>query len=121
MQQRNEIQQHRPGAAASNMSERRGQAIKAPPQTSGGGLLSGLGGGLNGLLSGLGGGLGGLFSPKGGERGGQPQGGISGIVDKLLPDGLETEDLLLLLIIYLMYRESGDKELLVILGAMFLL
>ena len=38
-----------------------------------------------------------------------------------LSDGLETEDLLLLLILYLLYRESGDTELLVIMGAMFLL
>lgn len=34
---------------------------------------------------------------------------------------LETEDLILLLILYLMYRESGDSELLIIMGAMFLL
>ena len=34
---------------------------------------------------------------------------------------LETEDLLLLLILYLLYRESGDSELLMIIGAMFLL
>ncbi len=43
---------------------------------------------------------------------------------RLLPGGageLETEDLLLLLILYLMYRESGDQELLIIMGAMFLL
>lgn len=43
---------------------------------------------------------------------------------KLLPglrEGLETEDLLLLLILYLMYRESGDSDLLIIMGAMFLL
>ena len=41
---------------------------------------------------------------------------------RLLPglgEGLETEDLLLLLILYLLYRESGDQELLIILGAMF--
>ena len=31
---------------------------------------------------------------------------------------LETEDLLLLLILYLLYRESGDKDWLVTLGAM---
>ena len=35
--------------------------------------------------------------------------------------GLDTEDLLLLLILYLLYRESGDSELLMIIGAMFLL
>lgn len=43
---------------------------------------------------------------------------------RLLPglgEGFETEDLMLLLILYLLYRESGDQELLVILGAMFLL
>jgi len=33
---------------------------------------------------------------------------------------LETEDLLLVLILYLMYRESGDRELLIIMGALFL-
>lgn len=40
-----------------------------------------------------------------------------------MPGGaaLETEDLILLLILYLMYRESGDKELLIALGAMLLL
>ena len=43
---------------------------------------------------------------------------------KLLPERigeLETEDIILLLILYLMYRESGDSELLIIMGAMFLL
>ena len=34
---------------------------------------------------------------------------------------LETEDLILLLIVYLLYRESGEEELLVILGALLLL
>lgn len=34
---------------------------------------------------------------------------------------LESEDLLLILILYLMYRESGDKQLLLIMGAMYLL
>jgi len=43
---------------------------------------------------------------------------------KLLPGSLgqlETEDIILLLILYLLYRESGDSELLIIMGAMFLL
>ena len=35
--------------------------------------------------------------------------------------GLETDDIILLLVLYLMYRESGDTELLIIMGAMFLL
>ena len=49
-----------------------------------------------------------------------------GLLDRLsrmLPgtrEPLETEDLILLLILYLMYRESGDKELLMILGGFFL-
>jgi hypothetical protein len=34
---------------------------------------------------------------------------------------LETEDLLLLLILYLLYRESGDQDWLVTLGAMLFL
>ena len=57
--------------------------------------------------------LGGLF--------GNLSGMFSGLLPKVLPDGLETGDLLMLLILYLMYKESGDKELLIILGAMFLL
>lgn len=49
---------------------------------------------------------------------------ISGGLGKLLSGslgGLETEDIILLLILYLMYRESGDSELLIMMGAMFLL
>ena len=52
----------------------------------------------------------------------QPPPGLD--LRRLLPGigaELETEDLLLLLILYLLYRESGDQELLVIMGAMFLL
>ena len=51
-----------------------------------------------------------------------PQSGLD--LGRLLPgigEGLETEDVLLLLILYLLYRESGDRELLMIMGAMFLL
>ena len=43
---------------------------------------------------------------------------------RLLPglgEALETEDLILLLILYLMYRESGDSELLYTMAAMILL
>ena len=54
-----------------------------------------------------------------------PPGLLPGLdLHRLLPGAfgeLETEDLLLLLILYLLYRESGDTELLVIMGAMFLL
>lgn len=48
----------------------------------------------------------------------------AGSLADLLPKSfgeLETEDIILLLILYLMYRESGDSELLIIMGAMFLL
>lgn len=47
-------------------------------------------------------------------------GGLSGLLPTE-PGELDTEDLILLLILYLMYRESGDSELLIIMGAMFLL
>ena len=49
---------------------------------------------------------------------------LGGSLADLLPKSfgeLETEDIILLLILYLMYRESGDSELLIIMGAMFLL
>lgn len=42
------------------------------------------------------------------------------LLKKLESIDLETEDLLLLLILYLLYRESGDKELLMTMGAMLL-
>ena len=61
----------------------------------------------------------------------KPQGRLplaGGSLQSLLPKSvgrnlseLETEDVLLILILYLMYRESGDKELLLIMGAMYLL
>lgn len=44
-------------------------------------------------------------------------------LSRLLPrglEGLETEDLLLMLILYLLYRDSGDSEWLLILGAMLI-
>ena len=52
-----------------------------------------------------------------------PLSGLSGELGRLLsrlsPLKLETDDLLLILILYLMYRESRDEELLYILAAMF--
>lgn len=59
--------------------------------------------------------------------GGSASGGIFDRLSRLVPGKLgsigelETEDIILLLILYLMYRESGEVELLIILGAMFLL
>ena len=49
---------------------------------------------------------------------------VLGSLSRLLPglgEELETEDLLLLLILYLMYRETGDSDLLLVMGGMFLL
>lgn len=48
-------------------------------------------------------------------------GELGGLLGKLKKPEWETEDLLLALILYLAYRESGDKELLIILGAMLFL
>lgn len=52
-----------------------------------------------------------------------PVGALDGL-NRLLPEKLgelDIEDIILLLILYLMYRESGDSDLLIIMGAMFLL
>ncbi len=48
--------------------------------------------------------------------------GLSGELGKLFGKlgslSLETEDLLLMAVLYLMYRESGDKELLIMIAAL---
>lgn len=44
--------------------------------------------------------------------------GLGGIFSKIGIGEFEAEDWILLLILYLMYRESGDEELLFMLGAM---
>lgn len=46
--------------------------------------------------------------------------GLGGLLSNLSPDKLELEDILLLLIFYLLYRESGDRDFLLMMGAMFL-
>ena len=54
-----------------------------------------------------------------------PLSGLSGELGKLFgklgSHSLETEDLLLIAVLYLMYRESGDKELLIMIGALLFL
>ena len=54
----------------------------------------------------------------------QEQEGLSGAVGALMRKiesiHMETDDLIMALILYLMYRESGDKDLLIMLGAMLL-
>lgn len=44
--------------------------------------------------------------------------GLGGMLSKIGIADFEAEDWILLLILYLMYRESGDEELLFMLGAM---
>ena len=43
--------------------------------------------------------------------------GLDGSLSRLDPSRLETEDLLVLAVLWLLYRESGDKELLIAMGA----
>ena len=43
--------------------------------------------------------------------------GLDGILSRLDPGRLETEDLLVLAVLWLLYRESGDRELLIAMGA----
>lgn len=51
----------------------------------------------------------------------EPLGGaVSALMKKLESVEMETDDLIMALILYLMYRESGDKDLLIMLGAMLL-
>lgn len=60
-------------------------------------------------------------SPAGGKA---PLAPLRQAWDTLLPrllGEMETEDLILLLILYLLYRESGDSELLMIMGGLFVL
>ncbi len=47
-------------------------------------------------------------------------GAVSALMRKLESVDMETDDLIMALILYLMYRESGDKDLLIMLGAMLL-
>ena len=46
---------------------------------------------------------------------------LSAIFNRLSPQRLEQEDLILMLILFLLWRESGDKELLIALGAFLFL
>ena len=68
--------------------------------------------------------------PQRSQRAQPPPSGPTGLLggleslSRVLPERigeLETEDIILLLILYLMYRESGDSDLLIIMGAIFLL
>lgn len=47
--------------------------------------------------------------------------GLGRLLRRLSPRGLETEDLLLLGILYLLYRETGDRDFLIMLGGVLFL
>lgn len=99
-----------------------------------GGILGGSGGlgnlgGIGSLLGGSGG-LGGLGSILGGSgglgsilggNGNKLGGGLGGILSKFSISNLELEDIMLVAFLYLLYRESGDIEFLLIAGAMLFL
>ena len=46
---------------------------------------------------------------------------LSALLNRLSPQRLEQEDLILMLILFLLWRESGETELLIALGAFLLL
>lgn len=54
-------------------------------------------------------------------RGGSQSFELSKLLSRFSLSNLEQEDLLLLLVVYLLYRESGDTELLITLGALLFL
>lgn len=48
-------------------------------------------------------------------------GGLQNFLSGIFSQGFEVEDLLLFAVLFLMYQETKDKELLIIMGGMFLL
>ena len=46
-----------------------------------------------------------------------PEHWLNALLGRLSPGALETEDLLVLAVLWLLYRERGDRELLLMLGA----
>ena len=68
----------------------------------------------------------GASPPPGGQPGGQPpprggKGILSSILDKLNLKDIDTGDLLLLILIFLLFREGEDEELLIALGLLLIL
>ena len=63
--------------------------------------------------------------PTGERRPPSPLSGLSGefgrLLQRLSPGKLETEDFLLIVILYLLYRDSGDEEFLFAIGGLLLL
>lgn len=58
--------------------------------------------------------------PRRGMKPDPPSVPLLGNLPKKLSE-LDTEDMLLILILYFLYRESGDTELLLMIGAMYLI
>lgn len=54
------------------------------------------------------------------KRGRRPILDLGELLQKTEIAGMETDDLLLALVLYLMYRESGDTDLLIMLGVLLL-
>ena len=52
------------------------------------------------------------------ERRRRPE--LGGLLKRIEAAGMETDDLLMALVLFLMYRESGDTDLLILLGVMLL-
>ena len=59
--------------------------------------------------------------PGAGVLPGLGEGFIRRLLRALSPGGLETEDLLLMAILYLLYRETGDRDFLIMLGGILFL
>lgn len=53
--------------------------------------------------------------------GGEKQGLLSGLLGKLKLDGIDSGDLLLLAVLFLLFQEGADEELLIALGLLFIL
>ncbi len=67
------------------------------------------------------GGPGGFPPPPGGGPASSGKGLFSGILEKLNLKDIDTGDLILRLIIFLLFREGGDEELLIALGLLLIL
>ena len=117
--QQTEFASYREAMSESNTDNRTGNR-KPSSQPD---LFSGLGGILSnpGLGSAFANsGLGGLLS-RGGLDKLLPKGGVGGILSRLTRPNMELEDIILVGVLYLLYRESGDIEFLLIAGAMLFL
>ena len=61
------------------------------------------------------------FGPFAPPRGGDKKGFLSGLLGKLKLDEIDTGDLLLLVILFLLFKDGEDEELLIALGLLLIL